>query len=683
MNLEGLNPEQRRAVEHDRGPVLVLAGAGSGKTRVITTRIARLIGDGAAPDSILGVTFTNKAAAEMRERVAHLIPPDEAKRVTLGTFHSLGARILRSEIQHLGFDRRFHILDDGDRTRVMRQVLKELNLADRREKQVLGIVSRAKNARATPASLPDARYNPEMPRAQRAFDQYNQALRNLNAVDFDDLLLLPTVIFERHPDIRQKYRERYRYVLVDEYQDTNPIQLALLQHLVGPPENNIMAVGDDDQSIYRFRGAVADNILRFGDTFEGAEMIALEQNYRSTGAVLNLANAVISRNKDRHDKTLWSELGTGRPVELREYLDEFEEADDIARIISEDAEQQRVPFDRFAILYRSNTQAATMEEALRKRSVPYRLLGGQSVFDKKEIRDVTAYLQLVLNARDELAIRRVLNFPARGIGTGTMAKLDEVARDNGHRIVEVLEDACRPGDVRASLLSDTSRAAVIAMFAALERARSALRGAPVHALGPAVRQLLEDLELERAIKGGERNPNIARIRWENVESLVERMTRLDNADTAWGALEDYVQLMALESSAASREREEELRNRVTLSTIHSSKGLEFPVVFLVGMSDDLLPHSKAAEEPGGEAEERRLCYVGITRAQQRLYMSYSRTFYDRNERRRRPISRFLADLPPGLWAGVGGPTVHELEAKREAENADRLAEARARLRGLR
>ena len=679
MDLSSLNPPQREAVAHNHGPVLVLAGAGSGKTRVITTRIARLIGSGVRPENILGVTFTNKAAAEMRERVAALIGEEVAKRVNLGTFHALGARILRAESEKLGFDRRFHILDDGDRRRVMRGVLKELGLVDRGEQQLLSIISRAKGARTTPAQLPDARFNPEMPRAQRAFDQYNQALRNLNAVDFDDLLLLPTKLFEDFPDVREKYRQRFRYVLVDEYQDTNPIQMKLLEQLVGPPHYNLMAVGDDDQSIYRFRGAVADNILKFAEQFHGAKVIALEQNYRSKSSILNLANAVISLNAARHPKTLWSDLGEGYPVQVVELPDEFAEADFIVQKIRELKETLECPYERFAVLYRSNSQTASLEESLRKFDVPYRILGGQSVFDKKEVKDLVAYAQLVLNPRDDLALRRVINFPTRGIGTTSLAQMDQTARSSGRRLADVVHDVARNG--AASPLSERAKAALGEFYDALDRARGRLRTAGPTDVSEILRGLAADIRLEAAVRASEKNPNVGHYRWKAVEDTVNRLTHFTRGDTGWATLEEWVQLVALETSAASKESEEELRHKVTLSTMHSSKGLEFPVVFLCGASDDLLPHAKSIEEAraAAEAEERRLCYVGITRAKERLFITWARIAHVRNERFRRQRTRFLEDLPKGLWVESASDEPSDYEKKLDERNAQGFAGLRALL----
>ena len=677
MDLSSLNAPQREAVAHENGPILVLAGAGSGKTRVITSRIARLVGSGVRPENILGVTFTNKAAAEMRDRVAELIPPDAASRVNLGTFHALGARILRAEIQHLGFDRRFHILDEGDRRRVMRGVLKELRMPDRGEQRVLSIISRAKGGRTTPAQMPEARFNPEMPRAQRAFDHYNLALRNLNAVDFDDLLLLPTRVFEEQPAICEKYRQQFRFAMVDEYQDTNPIQMKLLEQLVGAPHFNLMAVGDDDQSIYRFRGAVADNILRFAEHFHGAKVIALEQNYRSKSSILKLANELISRNASRHPKKLWSDLGEGRPVEVVELQDDFAEADFIAKQIKEIKHTLDCPYERFAVLYRSNSQTTSLEESLRKHDVPYRILGGKSVFDRKEIKDLVAYAQLVLNPRDDLALRRVINFPTRGVGTTTLARLDERSRSNGRRLADVVYDEAQV--VSGGALSDKSRAALLGMFAALQKARDGLRAASPSDLSTVLATLVDDIALKAAVRGSERNPNVARIRWENVEETIERVGNFAKGATAWATLEDWVQLVALETSAAAKERPEALRHKVTLSTMHSSKGLEFPVVFLCGASDDLLPHAKSIEEArsAAEAEERRLCYVGITRAKERLFITWARIAHVRNERIRRKRTRFLDDMPEGLWISRESDVPSDYEKKLDEKNSNKFQGLRA------
>jgi DNA helicase-2/ATP-dependent DNA helicase PcrA len=497
IDLRTLNPPQREAVTHLRGPALVLAGAGSGKTRVITFRVAWLIEQGVSPANILGVTFTNKAANEMRERLAHLIAPDIAGRVQLSTFHSLGNSILREDIERLGYRTPFTIVDDGDQHRIINAILGELKLSgsSANPAALLATISRAKSALTTPAKHPDARYNPAMPRAQRIFDRYNQALKNLNAVDFDDLISLPTRLLSEYPELSAKYRDRFRYVMVDEYQDTNPAQLRLLEELVGPPDYNLMVVGDDDQSIYAFRGAVSEYILNFERYFANTRVIALEQNYRSVGSVLSAANAVIANNATRRQKTLWSELGAGEKIDLVEHDTDVDEAEWIATSIDDGVVRQGRRFDDYAILVRSNGQARTLEEALRVARIPYRLIGGQSLFDKKESRDVVAYLRLLVTTRDELAVRRVVNYPARQIGTETLAKLDARAQSDSSSMWNALKEACDD-----TTLPARTREGIRQFVALVENGRKRLRAATRAELGEVVRDYIAETGLASAIR---------------------------------------------------------------------------------------------------------------------------------------------------------------------------------------
>ena len=640
MDLERLNPEQRRAVEHDAGPILVLAGAGSGKTRVITTRIAYLIEKGVRPENLLGVTFTNKAAAEMRERVAHLVPDEQAKKVTLGTFHSLGAQILRRDIHRLGYHKQFTILDEADKKRLLRDILKEIGLAPKSStaRRVLGIISRAKNAMTTPAQLDEARFNPDMPRAQRLYTRYQEALVALNAVDFDDLLLLPVRLFREHRDVRERYRQRFRYTLVDEFQDTNPIQLMLLQELVGPP-HSIMAVGDDDQSIYAFRGAVADNILNFGRFFPNPVTVALEQNYRSVGAILSAANAVIAHNAKRHPKQLWSSPGDGRKVLYAELDTDVAEADWVARRIQIQAERQGRPFSDFAVLYRSNGQASAIEEALRQYNIDYRLLGGQSLFDRREVKDALAYFKLLVNPRDEMAIRRIYNTPNRGLGVKTFARLDQRARKEERRLVDVLRDALSAGE-----LGGKAEAGLGDLFEALDTARAGVRATNVAGLPAVLRKLLVRVRYEEWLRKNEASPVIADVRWRIVNDLIDRVAE-QPGQSAYSTLDEYVQKVAL-VTAPTDNSAEGAAGKVVLSTLHSSKGLEFPVVYMVGMNEGTLPHENALQDGrGAEAEERRLCYVGMTRAKQSLILCRGKNAIVREVREPRERSRFMDEIP--------------------------------------
>ena len=678
IDLSTLNPPQRAAVTHRDGPLLVLAGAGSGKTRVITFRIAHLVDNGVPPGNILAVSFTNKAANEMRERVAGVLGPERARRVHLSTFHALGAQILREQIERTGFKRPFSIVDEGERRRIIRQVLKELRLDGTKAgaANLLNLISRAKNHMCSPAGLREARFNPEIPRAERVYRLYNDALRNLNAMDFDDLLLHPTQLLFEHADLREAYRRRYRFIMVDEYQDTNPLQLKMLEQLVCPTDRNLVVVGDDDQSIYGFRGAASDTILRFDKTFPGARVVTLEQNYRSVGTVLAAANAVIANNSARREKTLWSELGDGRTIRAVSVETPADEADFVAGWIGKQADLERRPWSDFAILYRANPQAGDHEDALRRRHIPYRVVGGQSVFDNKEVRDLVAYLRLVMNPLDELALRRIINVPTRGIGTTTLTRLVETAAEQQRPLWTVLLDQARSGDLRERVA-----AAVLDLADAITEARNALEGQDISRLEPALLHLIDRIGLERAVHAAEANPNVARARWRVVERLLNGLSRLRGAD-AMAALERWVTDISLEAPSTD-EDEDDHRNKVTLLTIHASKGLEFPVVFMVGMNDDFLPHWRAKEEPGGIEEERRLCYVGMTRAQQRLVLTHSRSVLTSKERRRLKPSPFLGEIPETLIETRilrRNPDAEEREQKARESRFDDFMQKLAQLR---
>ena len=683
MDLSSLNPPQREATKHDQGPLLVLAGAGSGKTRVITHRIGLLLERGVRPGAILGLTFTNKAATEMRERLASLMNRDLAKQVRLHTFHALGANILRDEIEAIGYKRPFTILDEAERERVLKRVLEELKLSSSAVPvdRILGLISQAKNAMTTPAKLSAAKFSPEMPRAQQLFGHYQQALKNLNAVDFDDLLLMPTELFRNRPDIREKYRQMFRYILVDEYQDTNPIQLAFLAELVAPPQLNLMVVGDDDQSIYGFRGAASDTILLFEKIYPTAKVITLEQNYRSVSNILRVANQVIGRNTKRKVKNLWSAHGDGALVQHVALSGDDEEAKWIANRIGSQQASERRSLDEFAILFRAGNQARELEEALRARRLPYRLVGAQSLFDRKEIKDALCYLRLLLNPHDELALRRVINVPSRGIGITTMANIDQTAKEEGIALFEVVRRMSKQGKV-----AEKTRTGMLELTGVIDATRQRLREVDREALRPMLLNYLTEIGVERAIRADEPNPNVAEIRWKMVSELVEGIARADEPESAsaYAVLDRYVQSVTLDLTLIAQEREEENRNKITLMTLHSSKGLEFPVVFMCGMSEELLPHRRAVEEGGGAAiaEERRLCYVGITRAREQLVLTRSRSANLRGERVTRKASRFLGEIPPELLEMLdasGGPTMPVAPDPTKLSNLEQIAKLQAML----
>jgi superfamily I DNA/RNA helicase len=674
IDLDSLNPPQREAVCHGHGPALVLAGAGSGKTRIITFRIAWLIEQGVPPDRILGVTFTNKAAREMQERLRGLIGHHRARRVRLSTFHALGAELLRDDIDRLGWRKPFSIADDADQYRVLREVLRELNLAGTSagEPELLALFSRAKNAMTTPAGLPEARFQPQVARAERVFERYNQALRNLGAVDFDDLLLLPTLLLRDHEDVRKRLHERWRWLLVDEYQDTNSLQLALLRQLVEPTERNLMVVGDDDQSIYAFRGAVAGSILSFDVHFPGARVITLDQNYRSRGTILQAANAVIARNPNRRPKNLWSTLGQGRPLELVRFETDAAEADWIAARIAREVHAGSRRWHDYALLYRVNPQARVLEEALRQHRVPYRLVGGQSLFDRKEARDLSAYIRLLVHPLDELALRRIVNWPARGIGVQTLAQLDADARSRGTPLWRQMEQKAQAAAAPQTALSLDGEAPVAAGGAGRPRqglsslvtllrtwqqkARSVPPDAP---LGPFIEGYVEAIGLLAAIRSQESNGNVARVRCTILEELVQGATRA-RGETFGERLQAWSEQLSLDPAGSRNEDDDEAQGRVTLMTLHTCKGLEFPVVFMVGMYEGGLPHVRALQEPRGIEEERRLCYVGMTRAREHLILTRPRTVVKRNERILLKPSPFLAEIPRELmqrfaWHGPDAP----------------------------
>ena len=644
LDLSTLNGPQREAVTLVDGPALVLAGAGSGKTRVITYRIAHLVHLGIKPESIVAVSFTNKAAGEMRERVADVLGKDTARKVVLSTFHALGAQILRENLSAVGLVRPFNILDENERRRIIRAVLKELNLDGSAvgAANLLSLISKAKNEMTTPARLKEARFNPDIPRAEIVYERYNAALRNLNAVDFDDLLVLPTLLLRDNDELRERYRQRFRYFMVDEFQDTNRIQLHMLDALIDPETRNLVVVGDDDQSIYGFRGAVSDTILNFDRMFPGCQMVTLDQNYRSVGSVLQAANAVIANNPKRRAKSLWSDLGSGRRIRSVSLQTQDDEADFVAEWISRQADHELRGWQDFAILYRSNAQAGFFEEALRKRKIPYRLVGGQSVFDNKEVRDLLAYLRLILNPHDELSLRRIINFPARGIGTVTLTELIDRAR----RDETSLWDSIQNSEDDDAFNAKTARELRL-FIAAVEDCRHELDQAPTSELAGRIRTFVETIRLQAAIHAAEPSQAQAHFRWKVVDKLIVSLERLQGTD-ARESLERWVTDVSLDASNISTGDDTANEKAVTLMTIHASKGLEFPIVFLVGMNDRILPHKRALEEVGGVEEERRLCYVGMTRAKERLVLTRARWLTSGQERQKLLPSRFLAEVPKEL-----------------------------------
>ncbi len=656
-----LNPAQARAVEHQNGPLLILAGAGSGKTRVITQRIARLLERGIPASAILALTFTNKAAGEMNARVAaalsgggargkgrsHALDP---RHVTITTFHSFGLGVLTRERAAVGGS--FTIFDQGDCLGAVKEILRTVDAGRRLDAPaILARISNAKNAFLTTADLPDREGDDYDEITRLVFPKYEAALRGFRAFDFDDLVCRTAVLFRERADVLARWRERYRYVLVDEYQDTNRAQLELLLQLAGE-HRNLCVVGDDDQSIYAWRGADVRNILEFEDQFAGAVVVKLEQNYRSRAPIIAVANAVIAKKADaRHQKVLFTERGGEAKVRAAVAPTPEVEASWVARQIDDMIRGDRVRPSEMAVLYRSNGQSAALEEALRERGVLYRVLGGQQFFERKEVKDLLAYLKLALNPADEISLRRIINYPARGIGDGSLEKLAVHALAKGWTLLQAVErvDALDdiPGGAREGcralerLIADTARD--------LE--------APSASPTAAIRQLAERVALRAEVDASSPSGQIAARRWANVESLLASFQRREAREAARAGAERewigaFVQALTLEQG--KDEDEDKPTEKVTLCTLHGAKGLEFDHVFLVGCEEGLLPHSRTLDTRATDAtpqdieEERRLFYVGVTRARETLTLTRAATRAMRGKAVPRTPSRFLLQIPEEL-----------------------------------
>jgi len=637
-----LNEAQRLAVKTTRGPLLVLAGAGTGKTRVITYRIAHLLREGIPAESILAVTFTNKAAREMRGRVTALLG-SAPKGITLSTFHSLGMRILRAEAEAAGLKPNFTIYDKSDQLSLMCEILRGIkgSATTRDARGMLNTVSLAKNRFALPGDLLERAQDDWDHLVALAYRRYTERLRVLGGVDFDDLILLPVLLLRDHDEIRMKYQRRFRFIMIDEYQDTNGSQYRFTRTLVGP-QRNLCVVGDDDQSIYGFRGAEMEKILAFERDFPRARVVALEENYRSTASILNLANAVIEINTERHPKRLKSNCGAGEPVEWVTVPGGEAEVKYIVKRIEELHKNEYIPYEDMAILIRSSFQARAFEEGLRLRRIPYTLVGGQSYFDRKEIRDILAYWNVANNPGDDVSLLRIINFPRRGFGSTAISRLGELASSRGVHLLEALSlmgqgEGSLPGNVRsgARFLSDL-----------FSEARQRIQRGQCAAM---CRNLLERVDYRSALQDLYTDPLILQARWNAVDQLVRSVEEWEK-DARGESFAGFLGAITLEAQDEREDGKENIQG-LALMTLHSAKGLEFPVVFLVGVEEDSLPHRKSVED-GDRAieEERRLFYVGITRARRRLILTSAekRILYGR-EVERIP-SRFLTELDqPGLF----------------------------------
>ena len=629
MNLlHNLNPPQREAVLHGEGPLLILAGAGSGKTRVIVHRIAWLIREKAVPPwQILAVTFTNKAAGEMRDRVVKLLGGGEVP--LIATFHSACARILRREIHHLGYEGNFAIYDDRDSEKLLKAIVAELNLDEKRfpAKMFAAAIDDAKNAGQMPDDLPDGDYF--MEKVARVYTTYQERLKKCNALDFGDLVLLTVRLFETVPEVLERYRERYRWLLVDEYQDTNPIQYRLVRLLAGTRQN-LCVVGDDDQSIYRWRGACIRNILDFEKEFSGVKVVKLEQNYRSTRTILSAAGKVVEKNRGRKLKTLWTENPGGERIVYRRLEDERAEARFVCGEIERFARRGGDVRDT-AVFYRTNAQSRVVEDALVAEGIPYRMVGGMRFYERMEIKDILAYLKALDNPADEIALKRIINTPPRGIGLSTVDKIAELAVQKGMLFYDALAEAAK-----GALLGSGPRGKVASFVAMLERFKVAAETMPLTELASRIIQetgYADRLKGERSDEADDRLANL-----QELLAALEEFERTSEEHTLSAFLEQVALVSDLERGESGREA-------TTLMTLHSAKGLEFPLVFMTGMEERLFPHVRALEDRDQMEEERRLCYVGMTRARERLFLTNARRRRIFGQEQYNQPSRFIADIP--------------------------------------
>jgi DNA helicase-2/ATP-dependent DNA helicase PcrA len=630
LDLDGLNPDQLDAVVHRGGPLLVVAGAGSGKTRVLTHRIAHLIDDGVSPTAILAITFTNKAADEMRHRVAALIGP-RAKAMWVCTFHSACVRILRANAEALGFPRTFSIYDQSDAQRLTGYIVRDLGLDSKRfpPRSVHGHISLWKNELVTPMKAADRAVDIFARKHAEVYAEYQARLRKAGAMDFDDLLGNTVALFVQHPEVLAHYQQRFQHVLVDEYQDTNMAQNQIALMLAAE-HRNITIVGDGDQSVYGWRGADLRNFVEFEKQFDDVTTIVLDQNYRSTQIILDAANAVIANNPERKDKRLWSELGKGDRIVRYVAEDEGDEAIFVARAMQKLHDDATFQWREVAVFYRTNAQSRVVEDALIRFGIPYKVVGGTRFYDRREIKDAMAYLRAVANPIDEVSIKRVLNTPKRGVGDGSVAKLDAFAANNGVSFMEAMRRADDAG------LTGPAVRGVAAFVRLIDDLSPMLDGGPGDLLQNALEfsGYLGELEAEGSVEANGRIENLGEL-----VGNAREFTRID----------EFLEQVSLVADTDEIDDD----NNVVLMTLHSAKGLEFPCVFIVGMEEGVFPHNRALTEPSEMEEERRLAYVGITRAQHKLHLSnaWSRQLFGTTSYN--PPSRFFDEIPEELVEHTG------------------------------
>lgn len=635
--LKNLNDKQYEAVVNTEGPCLVIAGAGSGKTKVLTHKIAYLIGEkNALPWNILAITFTNKAANEMKERITNLVG-DVAQDIWMGTFHSICVRILRKFIDRLGFDSSFIIFDTSDQRTLVKTCIKNIGLDDKMftDRSVLSEISNAKNEMLEPEQytvMANGDFRKE--KIALVYEMYQKRLRENNAIDFDDIINYTIKILMENPDILEYYSNKFQYVLVDEYQDTNKAQFTLVTMLASK-NGNITVVGDNDQGIYSFRGADISNILNFERDFPGTKIIKLEQNYRCTGNILKAANSVIKNNEVKYKKQLWTENEVGNLPKVYSADNEYDEGTYIAQQIEHLRREEYYKYSDFAILYRMNTQSRAIEEILRRESIPYKIIGGLKFYERKEIKDIISYLRLIQNPFDNLSLKRIINEPKRGIGKTSLDKIEQMSDEIGISMYEIIKDSDQYGLNRVFLNSRE-------FVNCIEELRAKKDGLKLSEL---IKETLKKTGYTKALEN--ENTIEAENRIENLDEFLTVAIEFEE-ESAENHLSDFLEGITLSSDIDNMEETEET---VTLMTLHSAKGLEFPVVFLVGMEEGIFPGYKSISEPQELEEERRLCYVGITRAKENLYLTCSKQRTIFGSTSCNPVSRFLKEIPSDLLDG--------------------------------
>lgn len=656
----GMNPQQQRAVETVEGRLLILAGAGSGKTRVLTHRIAHLIKNcHVSPKAILGLTFTNKAAHEMRHRMETLLPPAIAKQVTLSTFHSFCLKVLRSDIGKLGYTTHFTLYDEQDVKRVLDSIAKDIIGSENESSSyasAVAIINKAKSKGLPADQIEDPRSKWHEDFTRTLYSRFQQAMRAYNAVDFDQLLLLCVEVFEKHPEVLEKYQERYRYIMIDEYQDTNPVQYRLAA-LLAAKYHNLCVVGDDDQSIYGWRGADMRNIL----DFDQATVIKLEQNYRSTNSILQAANSVISHNAVRHKKVLWSECGEGDPIEVFIAPNEIDEAKAVATRIVKLRQTYQLEWRDIAILYRSNALSRQLEAALMKHpwhdgerwvtGIPYHIHGGLEFYERREVKDICAYLRVIVNPLDQEALLRIINQPRRGIGEAALDSMTAYNRSEQLPLWEVVQGVAKGDDAYQAIaehVSSRSMKGLRDFLAIIEEAKQRFAKPPLH---ETLTWLIERIAYKKAIDAEVKSQQMQDFKWENVCEFVTALGEYEQhcqQEELEVSLNDFIASQPLGSKNYDRSLKELAGDQVSLLTFHSAKGLEFPACFLVAIEDHIIPHQRSSLEPGGTEEERRLMYVAITRAKRFLTISMAMQRACMGKTLATLPSRFLREIPQQL-----------------------------------